>query len=256
MKGLNTSIFVTKEDITEEALIKAMEQGLEVYLPENIERFAKSVSGLIIKGATDELSSDERDVLEKGKKDLSKLVKKQVVDKKGYRRTVYVKMGEKLSHDTHTYKKPEEKKEGNSLKEIVGKKFRPFTSEKEDYHVRVDKIEGGNIHYSHLDNGEKKVADAKDFLDSYIRLKDSSSKEGEKKEQKPLIASKSDDIKWEKSPDGGEYAKYKLGVITRGEGNISVKLGQTSYNASSLEDAIAKIDKYTDEKIKKESEKS
>jgi antirestriction protein ArdC len=57
--------------------------------------------------------------------------------------------------------------------------------------------------------------------------------------------------KWNKHPDGGQYASYKLGTITRFKTKSGYDYKYTTdstYNAKSLQDAIKQIDAYTKHK--------
>ncbi len=74
--------------------------------------------------------------------------------------------------------------------------------------------------------------------------------------QKPRIASHPKDLDWKESPDGYEYAAYKLGTIRRLENSYLVALGLNQAKAAkSLVDAIKIIDQYTKSKLTKKSPK-
>ena len=63
--------------------------------------------------------------------------------------------------------------ESRDVKELIGKKFRPFVSQKPEHFVEIVDIDDNGITtYKHLDDGEEKTADIKNFLDSYIRVND------------------------------------------------------------------------------------
>jgi hypothetical protein len=123
-RELNISIFKGIELVDEELIQKAQVEGaLEVYDESTIESFLTDFQ----KGITE--GSVTTEDFEKAKKDFSKLQKRVITDKKGNRRTVYIKVGEKLSQDTHSYKEKEEsiinpsKQSKEELYEAVNKKY-------------------------------------------------------------------------------------------------------------------------------------
>ncbi len=73
----------------------------------------------------------------------------------------------------------EEKEIKPELNDLVGKVYRPFTSSKPEYFVKIDAIDYPYLTYIHLDNNEIKSAKVKDFLDSYIQVADEIKEESE-----------------------------------------------------------------------------
>lgn len=90
--------------------------GLIVVEEVGLFAFTKSLDELEAKGRAGTITTDELESLEKGKKDVSKLIKKQVIGKDGKKKTVYVKAGatpkaeegkkkpEDHARDTHDHK--------------------------------------------------------------------------------------------------------------------------------------------------------
>ena len=68
----------------------------------------------------------------------------------------------------------------------------------------------------------------------------------------PLISDGKTPLVWRQYPYGGHYAGYKLGTIVRNKGEYMIIVGyrQTASNCKSVQDAKARIDKYTQERIK------
>lgn len=74
------------------------------------------------------------------------------------------------------------------------------------------------------------------------------------KKKHPLISDGKTPLVWRKHPDGWQYAHYKMGSILRYKGKYNVKLyfNDPMIHASSLKDAKAKIDKYTEKRLKQQ----
>jgi hypothetical protein len=70
----------------------------------------------------------------------------------------------------------------------------------------------------------------------------------------PLISDGKTPLVWREYPHGGQYAGYKLGTIVRYRGKymIIITYKRIAINCKSLQDAKARIDKYTEEKNKQD----
>lgn len=94
-----------------ETIKKSIESGeIQVYTKESIDNFLKELS-----------KSQNSEELEKAKKDLSKLIKKIVVDKNGNKKTVYVKNSDKKSSDKNSDESDEVV--SKDLNKIIGMKL-------------------------------------------------------------------------------------------------------------------------------------
>lgn len=67
------------------------------------------------------------------------------------------------------YSKGSTFEKGGDIASVVGKTFRPFTSEKPEYFVTVEKIDFDNVTIKHVD-GEVKKLKTKDFFEAYIEV--------------------------------------------------------------------------------------
>lgn len=118
---VNTSNITNTNEILEQDFEKAIkEDNLQVFEQDNLISFQKEIDALIKKGQTDSITQEELDSIEKAKKDLSKLVKKVVVDKKGKKTTVWVKVGEEKKGEKKTSKK-EEKSDSIDISKLTTK---------------------------------------------------------------------------------------------------------------------------------------
>lgn len=70
--------------------------------------------------------------------------------------------------------------------------------------------------------------------------------------QKPRIAAHAKDLEWKESPDGYQFAQYKLGTIRRLDNSYMVMLGLNQVKVTkTLAAAIKKVDEYTKSKLNK-----
>lgn len=170
--------------------------GLVVVDEIQLARFKQDLDALILKGQSIILTPEEVDALEKGKKDITKLVKKQIVTKTGVTKTVYVKAGdnkpndkdksskeygnqksgkapEKHAEDTRTHKLEKYVKEGKDegLKKIAKTELSKRKKEKADTDSHNDnpvvgKTKSGKFIFHDHDNGGHDGFTSKDHEDA------------------------------------------------------------------------------------------
>src|SRR5690554_857665 len=94
-KKFNTACFVNSNKLTTEEFQSLLKDSrVQVFEERGLNAFKGKIQSLIQKGMDDSLTEDEVEIIEKAQKDLSKLTKKVIIDKRGHRKTVYIKVGE------------------------------------------------------------------------------------------------------------------------------------------------------------------
>lgn len=94
-RRLNTTCFINSNELTAEEFQSLLKDSrVQVFEERELSAFKGKIQSLIQKGMEDSLTEDEVEIIEKAQKDLSKLTKKVIIDKRGHRKTVYVKVGE------------------------------------------------------------------------------------------------------------------------------------------------------------------
>jgi hypothetical protein len=81
MSAINKSMFINRNELTEEEFKKAQEDGniVKSFSTKAINLFVEDVHGLIEKGGKETLTEEENNTIEKARKDLSTLKKMVIV---------------------------------------------------------------------------------------------------------------------------------------------------------------------------------
>ena len=121
MINFNIAQAVEQEPISYAEFSKAVDAiGLVVIDEDGLNKFLKDLNGLIQKGEASALTQEELDIIEKGRKDYSKLVKKTITTANGIKKTVYVKAG-----DNKPAEKKSGKEEGGDKKKTPIEQYKP-----------------------------------------------------------------------------------------------------------------------------------
>ncbi len=249
-QAIMSKLTLDEEPISNIEFQKAVDLiGLSVFSETAIELFTKSIDNLIKKGESSYLTPDEVDAIEKGKKDMAKLVKKKITDKNGKTKTVYVKASDAPAGD---------KKEGGSSNEehasnTKDAKLEKYLKEGKDEDLKKiakeelnkRKSEASKAKYAAAQKGGV-IGKTKSGKDVHSDAKDNDERYSKFTYQDHTDAAKiHEDIGLSKRNTGGDKFHEEMAMEHRGTANKLKKesKGKKNNSISKLHTTKAEIDK-------------